>query len=129
MPDVGTIAKALSDENRVRSLAILRKHGRWMYYRLADENVPAVANAAIGWALNALGRDEQREKDTERLLHILTINPFDDPPRPAATAKGPEEALRPYVRVRDEIKAFIAFIEQLPETLLTETGDPHEHHA
>jgi arsenate reductase (thioredoxin) len=51
---------------------------------------------------------------------------FDDPPRLAATAKSPEEALRHYVRVRDEIKAFI---EQLPETLLTEKGDPHEHHA
>ena len=31
---------------------------------------------------------------------------FDDPPRLAATAKSPEEALRHYVRVRDEIKAF-----------------------
>jgi arsenate reductase len=41
---------------------------------------------------------------------------FDDPPRLAAAAKSPEEALRHYVRVRDEIKAFI---EQLPEVLLT----------
>jgi protein-tyrosine-phosphatase len=32
---------------------------------------------------------------------------FDDPPRLAATAQSPEEALRHYVRVRDEIKAFI----------------------
>jgi arsenate reductase (thioredoxin) len=31
---------------------------------------------------------------------------FDDPPRLTATAKSPEEALRHYVRVRDEIKAF-----------------------
>jgi hypothetical protein len=76
MRDVVTIAKALSDENRVRILAILegrdlcvcqviellglapstvsthlsilkharlidgRKHGRWMYYRLAGEMCP-----------------------------------------------------------------------------------------
>jgi ArsR family transcriptional regulator len=106
---VVTIAKALSDENRVRILAILegrelcvcqviellglapstvskhlsilkharlidgRKHGRW--YRLADEDVPAVAKDAIGWALNALGRDKQRAKDAERLLQILSIDP------------------------------------------------------
>ena len=46
---------------------------------------------------------------------------FDDPPRLAAEAKSQEEALGHYVRVRDEIKAFI---EQLPEALLTEKGDP-----
>jgi arsenate reductase (thioredoxin) len=46
---------------------------------------------------------------------------FDDPPRLAVEAKSQEEALGHYVRVRDEIKAFI---EQLPEALLTEKGDP-----
>jgi arsenate reductase (thioredoxin) len=46
---------------------------------------------------------------------------FDDPPRHAAAAKSQEEALGHYVRVRDEIKAFI---EQLPEALLTEKGEP-----
>ena len=46
---------------------------------------------------------------------------FDDPPRYAAAAKSEEEALGHYVRVRDEIKAFI---EQLLEALLTTKGDP-----
>ena len=46
---------------------------------------------------------------------------FDDPPRLAAGAKSQEEALGHYVRVRDEIKAFI---EQLPDALLTKKGDP-----
>lgn len=32
---------------------------------------------------------------------------FDDPPRLAANAKSEEEALEPYRRVRDEIRAFI----------------------
>jgi arsenate reductase len=45
---------------------------------------------------------------------------FDDPPRLAAEAKSFLLALGHYVRVRDEIKAFI---EQLPEALLTEKGD------
>jgi arsenate reductase (thioredoxin) len=46
---------------------------------------------------------------------------FDDPPRLAAKAKSAEETLGHYVRVRDEIKAFI---EQFPEALLREKGDP-----
>jgi arsenate reductase len=46
---------------------------------------------------------------------------FDDPPRLAATAKSREEALGHYARVRDEIKAFI---EQLPDALLTKKGEP-----
>jgi arsenate reductase (thioredoxin) len=51
---------------------------------------------------------------------------FDDPPRLAATVKSSREALSHYRRVRDEIKAFI---EQLPDALLTPRGDPHEHHT
>jgi len=39
---------------------------------------------------------------------------FDDPPLLAAGAKTEEEALAPYRRVRDEIKAFV---EKLPEGL------------
>ena len=111
MREVVTIAKALSDENRLRILAVLegrelcvcqviallgrapstvskhlailkqahlvdgRKHGRWMSYRLADEEVPPVAKDALSWALNGLGRDRQRERDHERLLQILAMDP------------------------------------------------------
>jgi arsenate reductase len=39
---------------------------------------------------------------------------FDDPPRLAADAEDEEEAMAPYRRVRDEIKAFV---ESLPEAL------------
>jgi arsenate reductase len=39
---------------------------------------------------------------------------FDDPPRLAAGATSEAEALAPYRRVRDEIKAYV---ESLPETL------------
>jgi arsenate reductase (thioredoxin) len=51
---------------------------------------------------------------------------FDDPPRLAAAAKSSREALGIYRHVRDEIKAFI---EQLPDALLTPRGDPHERHT
>jgi len=46
---------------------------------------------------------------------------FDDQPGLATVAKNQEAAFGHYVRVRDEIKAFI---EQLPEALLTEKGTP-----
>jgi len=44
---------------------------------------------------------------------------FDDPPKLAATARDEEEAMFPYRRVRDEIKAFV---ERLPEALLGKGG-------
>ena len=40
--------------------------------------------------------------------------PFDDPPKLAENATSEEEALEPYRRVRDEIRAFV---ERLPEKL------------
>ena len=45
---------------------------------------------------------------------------FDDPPRLAKGLKDEEEAMKPYRRVRDEIKAFV---EGLPQRLSDE-GDP-----
>ena len=53
---------------------------------------------------------------TTRVIH----RGFDDPPRLARDARYEEEALAPYRRVRDEIKAFI---ETLPGVLLL-PGDP-----
>jgi arsenate reductase (thioredoxin) len=52
-----------------------------------------------------------------RMVHVK----FDDPPRLAQDAKTEEEALAPYRRVRDEIKAFI---ETLPDALFEPTGEP-----
>jgi DNA-binding transcriptional ArsR family regulator len=51
-----------------------RKQGRWMYYRLADEDVPPVAKDAISRAPNGLGRDRRRQQDAERLIQILAMN-------------------------------------------------------
>ncbi|HOW98408.1 MAG TPA: arsenate reductase ArsC [Kiritimatiellia bacterium] len=46
----------------------------------------------------------------------VTHRGFDDPPRLAKDVRTDEEALRPYRRVRDEIRAFV---EMLPEALKT----------
>jgi len=45
-----------------------------------------------------------------KVLHVG----FDDPPRPAKTARSEEEALGHYRRVRDEIRAFV---ETLPASI------------
>jgi arsenate reductase (thioredoxin) len=50
-----------------------------------------------------------------KVLHV----PFDDPPALATGAKSEEEALAPYRRVRDEIRAFV---ETLPEALQRPEG-------
>lgn len=50
---------------------------------------------------------------------------FDDPPRLAADAAGEEEALAPYRRVRDEIRAFVA---GLPGSLEEAATRPRRGH-
>ena len=54
-----------------------------------------------------------------KVVHVS----FDDPPHLAREAKTEEEALAPYRRVRDEIKAFIL---TLPEALLPGKDRPRE---
>jgi ArsR family transcriptional regulator, arsenate/arsenite/antimonite-responsive transcriptional repressor len=111
MRDVVTLAKALSDENRVRILAMLRgrelcvcqviellelapstvskhlailkqvrliegrKDGRWMYYRLADDDAPDAAKALLQWTLHTLKGDKRLRDDAQRLEQILAMDP------------------------------------------------------
>jgi DNA-binding transcriptional ArsR family regulator len=110
MYDFIYIAKALSDENRVRALMLLsqgelcvcqliemlrlapstvskhmsilrqarlvegRKEGRWMYYRLADEDPPKEAIQAIGWVQNSLAKDKQILADNKQLKLVCKID-------------------------------------------------------
>ncbi len=111
MRDVVSIAKALSDENRVRIVAMLdgrelcvcqvvellelapstvskhlsilkqarlidgRKDGRWMYYRLADDDAPRAAHDALRWTLQTLKGDKRLRDDAKRLKQILEMDP------------------------------------------------------
>jgi ArsR family transcriptional regulator len=111
MREVITISKALSDDNRVRIVAMLdgrelcvcqvievlalapstvskhlsilkqarlidgRKDGRWMYYRLADEDAPRAAHEALRWTLQTLKGDKKIGEDARRLTHILAMDP------------------------------------------------------
>jgi DNA-binding transcriptional ArsR family regulator len=111
MREVVAVAKALSDANRVRILAILegrelcvcqviellglapstvskhlsilrqarlidgRKQGRWMYYRLADDDAPQAAHEALRWTLRTLEGDKRIREDARRLEEILAMDP------------------------------------------------------
>ena len=110
MYDFINIAKALSDENRVRALMLLsqgelcvcqliemlrlapstvskhmsilrqarlvegRKEGRWMYYRLADEDPPKEAIQAIRWVQNSLAKDKQILADARQVKRVCKID-------------------------------------------------------
>jgi ArsR family transcriptional regulator len=113
MYDFINIAKALSDENRVRALMLLsqgelcvcqliemlrlapstvskhmsilrqarlvesRKDGRWMYYRLADEDQPKEVIQAIRWAQNSLAKDKQILADARQVKHVCKIDKYE----------------------------------------------------
>ena len=51
-----------------------RKDGRWMYYRLADENSPTEVNTAIAWVKTSLAGNERIRADAKRLNNILKID-------------------------------------------------------
>jgi ArsR family transcriptional regulator len=52
-----------------------RKNGRWIYYRLADEEVPPEAAEATALATRLLSGTRQARDDAERLRRILEIDP------------------------------------------------------
>ncbi len=104
------IAKALSDENRVRALMMLsrgelcvcqliemlglapstvskhmsilrqarlveaRKQGKWMYYRLSDEDSPKEAVQAIEWVRNSLAKDKRIRADAKQVKRVSKLD-------------------------------------------------------
>jgi ArsR family transcriptional regulator len=69
-----TVSKHMSILGQAR-LVDSRKNGRWVYYRLADEDVPAEARQAIAWVRTSLGNDPCARKDLARLKQILKLDP------------------------------------------------------
>jgi len=66
-----------------RHLAILkqaglvrsRKSGRWMHFRLAGEDAPAVVRDALDWVFRTTARDPQIREDRKHLKKILKTDP------------------------------------------------------
>ena len=52
-----------------------RKLGRWVFYRLADQDTPPEASSALKWAMEQLEGLKQIEQDKARLEEILNTDP------------------------------------------------------
>jgi len=69
-----TVSKHMAILKQAR-LVDSRKNGRWIYYRLADDDVPQEARDAIVWAGNSLSGNRQIREDEVYLKQILEIEP------------------------------------------------------
>jgi DNA-binding transcriptional ArsR family regulator len=69
-----TVSKHMSVLSQAR-LVESHKNGRWVYYRLADEEATEHASAAIAWACESLAKDRRIKADAARLKKILRIKP------------------------------------------------------
>ena len=69
-----TVSKHMSILKQAR-LVDSRKNGRWIYYRLADDDVPVEASEALAWVRKSLSSDTQTRRDDARLEQILKIEP------------------------------------------------------
>jgi ArsR family transcriptional regulator len=68
-----TVSKHMSILRQAR-LVEGHKDGRWMYYRLADENAPTEVNEAIAWVKKSLSSNKRIQEDANRLKEILKID-------------------------------------------------------
>jgi DNA-binding transcriptional ArsR family regulator len=71
-----TVSKHMSILKQAR-LVDSRKEGRWMYYRLADDDAPRVAREATAWVAKSLASDPQMSRDKKRLAAICTAGPHE----------------------------------------------------
>ena len=52
-----------------------RKQGRWMYYRLAGDEVPELVTEGLNWVLSSLAESPKTLEDEKQLEEILKIDP------------------------------------------------------
>ncbi|HQY89691.1 MAG TPA: arsenate reductase ArsC [Tepidisphaeraceae bacterium] len=95
-----------------RAIAVMREAGVDITGQ-SSKHVDALAHIAFDYVVTVCGHANETCPiflGKTRVVHVG----FDDPPKLAQGAKSEEDALSPYRRVRDEIRAFI---ETLPESL------------
>lgn len=68
-----TVSKHMAILRQAR-LVSDRKKGRWVYYRLTNDD-ESLAGRAVAWALGALSEIPEVQSDRERLLQILRLEP------------------------------------------------------
>ena len=69
-----TVSKHMSILHQAR-LVESRKEGRWAYFRLADDDVPAESHQALALVLKSLKQDKQGKADQRQLKAVLKIAP------------------------------------------------------
>lgn len=71
-----TVSKHLSI---LRSARLIqgRKNGRWMYYRLADDQAPKTAQMALAWLLEVLDGRKRIMDDKRRLEQVMKTMPHE----------------------------------------------------
>jgi len=69
-----TVSKHMAILKQAR-LVDSRKDGRWIYYRLTDEEVLPEAAEATELLIRSLARDDTIREDARRLKEILKIDP------------------------------------------------------
>lgn len=52
-----------------------RKQGRWIHYRLADDQAPPAARSGLDWLAKTLGSNPRIGQDNRHLKQILKIKP------------------------------------------------------
>ncbi|MCX7425337.1 MAG: metalloregulator ArsR/SmtB family transcription factor [Planctomycetia bacterium] len=67
-----TVSKHMSILGQAR-LVESRKNGRWVYYRLAEQDSTNAAAAALAWVRESLAADPQVQEDAARLGKILRL--------------------------------------------------------
>lgn len=68
-----TVSKHMSILKQAR-LVDSRKEGRWMFYRLAENNATAEAKQMISLAARLLADDARTREDTKQLKRILRMD-------------------------------------------------------
>ena len=68
-----TVSKHMAILKQAR-LVDSRKEGRWMFYRLAEDDVPAEAKQMTSLVAQLLADDPQSREDAKRLKQILKMD-------------------------------------------------------
>ena len=68
-----TVSKHMSILRQAR-LVEARKQGKWMYYRLGDEDSPKEAEQAIEWVRNSLAKDKRIRADAKEVKRVCKMD-------------------------------------------------------
>lgn len=71
-----TISKHMSILKQAQ-LVESRKQGRWMYYRLADDQTPELVRRSLEWVADSLAGDPKVSSDRKRLAAICNSDPHE----------------------------------------------------